>query len=178
MPRLLAIIIRYYLSLSDKSGSLLKSGNMPPYIETKVSIKDKVKVRPMGDADFNFIINSWLKTYKYSGPAVKRMLDRVYFETYEPIVKTLIRRSDVYVACLRDDPEIIVGYLAIERTKNHDVIHFCLVKDLWQKMGVATYLIEAADPRPDTYFTHWTNPIQSIINKVTYLFNPFLITKE
>lgn len=145
---------------------------MPPAI---LSIQDKVRIRPMVDSDFNFIINSWLKTYKYSGPHVKRMLDRVYYEFYEPKVKDLIKRSDVYVACLREEPEVIVGYLAIERKDEHDIIHFCLVKDLWQKIGVARYLLEAAAPVHPTFFTHWTSPMQSLINKIDFVYNPFLI---
>lgn len=106
------------------------------------------------------------------------MLDSVYYETYEPIVKAMIKASDVYVACLREDQDVVVGYLAIERVTDHDIIHFTLVKDLWQKMGVATYLIEAADPRPRAYFTHWTKPIESLINKINYVYQPFLITGE
>lgn len=141
-----------------------------------LAIREKVRIRKSTDADFNFIISSWLKTYKYSGPHVRKMLDRIYYEAYEPIVKDLIKRSDIYVACLREDPDVIVGYLALERSQDKDVIHFCLIKDLWQKMGVATYLAHAAQPKEITYFTHWTNPIESIVNKIPYLYQPFLIS--
>lgn len=129
----------------------------------------------MTPEDLNFILNSWLKTYKYSGPHVRRMRDNEYYESYEPIVKQLIKRSDVFIASLREETEIIVGYLVIERTRQHDIIHFTLVKDLWQKMRVASYLIEAAEPKSKTYFTHWTSPMQSLINKIGYIYNPFLI---
>lgn len=139
---------------------------MPP------TIKETLKIRPMDEGDFNFVINSWLKTYKYSGP-FKRVADRIYFDHYEPKVKTLIKKSDVYIACLKEDPAVIIGYLAIER-KGSDIIHFCLVKDLWQKMGVAKYLLETAEPSRHASYTHWTDPMNSLSNKVTYTFNPFL----
>lgn len=128
----------------------------------------------MSPSDFNYVISAWLKSFKYSGTTVQRMRDTVYFATYEPIVKRLIKQSDVYVACLREEPEVIVGYLAIERKHDSDIIHFVQVKDLWQKMGVATYLLEAAKPATTTYFTHWTNPIDSLVNKYPFIFNPFL----
>lgn len=130
----------------------------------------------MQDGDFNFIISSWLKTYKYSGPLVKRMRDRDYYETYEPIVKRMIAKSDMFIACQREEPDIIVGFLAIERHKEHDVIHFTLVKDLWQKIGVGKYLLTAAEPKMKTYFTHWTSPMESLSHKFPqFTFNPFLI---
>lgn len=129
----------------------------------------------MRSTDFNYVISSWLKTFKYSGPHVRRMRDQDYYLAYEPIIKRLITKSDVYVASLREEPDVIVGYLAIERHQDYDVIHFTLVKDLWQKMGVGRYLIEAVEPKFTTYFTHWTSPIQSLINKIPFIYNPFLI---
>lgn len=132
----------------------------------------------MKASDLNFILSSWLKTYKYSGPTVRRMFDRVYYEVYEPKVKELIKRSDVYIASLREDEDVIVGYLAIERLTDRDIIHFCAVKDSWQKMGIARQLIDAARPQPSTYYTHWTSPMVSLSHKIPYIFQPFLIHKE
>lgn len=146
---------------------------MPPNLAPLIDI---IQIRPMRpETDFNYIINSWLKTYKYSGPAVRRMRDKEYYEFYEPMVKAMIKRSDVYVASLREDPDVIVGYLAIERKDHSDIIHFTLIKDRWQKIGVATYLIKAAEPKLSTYFTHWTAPIDSLINKIPFTYHPFLI---
>lgn len=141
---------------------------------TKDTIDQKIKIRAMRDSDFNFIINSWLKTYKYSGPHVRRMLDSLYYEYYEPKVKELIRRSDIYIACLREDEDVIVGYLAIEPKETFDVIHFVLVKDLWQRMGIGHHLLCAAAPKLKTYFSHWTSPMQSLVNKYPFVYNPFL----
>jgi len=144
---------------------------MPPNLDDLIQ---KIKIRPMHGGDFNFVINSWLKSFKYSGPMVVRMTDSLYYKAYEPIVKRLITGSNVYIACLRDEPDALVGYLVIEQGLGPDIIHYVLVKDLWQKMGVATYLIKAAEPAPDSLFTHWTNPMNSLINKVTYKYQPFL----
>jgi hypothetical protein len=141
----------------------------------KPRIDDLIRIRTMKASDFNFIINSWLKTYKYSGPHVRRMLDSEYYPAYGPVVETLINRSDVYIACLREDPDVIVGYLAIENKQSHDIIHFALVKELWQKMGVGKYLLTAANPKGLTYFTHWTSPVLSLVNKYNFIFNPFKI---
>lgn len=141
---------------------------------------EKVRIRTMQDKDFNFIINSWLKSYKYSGSAVRRMRDSDYYIAYEPIVKVLIQRSDIYVACLREEPEVILGYIAVEPAEvgTTDVIHYLLVKDLWQRIGIGKYLLQAADPGPQSYFTHWTSPMDSLANKITYRYNPFLIYQE
>lgn len=149
-----------------------------PQNHADTSLRETILIRPMKDSDFNYVINSWLKTYKYSGPSVRRMRDQDYYPAYEPIVKRLIQSSDVYIASLREEPDVIAGYLSIERHTNHDIIHFLLIKDLWQKMGIARYLIQASDPKHTTYFTHWTSPIESLIHKIPFHYQPFLITKQ
>jgi hypothetical protein len=139
---------------------------------------DKIRIRAMQPSDFNYVINSWLKTFKYTGPSVQRIRDYEYYQSYEPIVKSLIKRSDVFIACLREEPEIIIGYLAIERQQDLDLIHFVQVKNLWQNIGIGRYLLQAAHPQLITYFTHWTNPVDSLVNKFNFTYNPYLIFKE
>lgn len=135
---------------------------------------DLIQIRVMKDEDLNFVISSWLKSYRYSTD-IQRVRDSEYYDTYQTLVKSMIKRSDVYVACLREDEDVLVGYLAIER-KDFDIIHYVFVKDLWRKIGVAKYLLRAAEPRSGTKFTHWTSPIESISNKYEhFIFNPFLI---
>jgi len=129
----------------------------------------------MRDTDLNFVLNSWLKTFKYSGQSVKRVRDSLYYEFYEPLVKRLVAASDVYIACLRDDEDVVVGYLAIERRDDFDVIHFMAVKQPFQRMGVGHFLLRAAEPRQRTFFTHWTEPCNSLVNKFPFTFNPFLL---
>lgn len=139
-------------------------------------IIEKIRIRAMIPSDFNYIINSWLKNYKYSGLMVSRMRDKEYYPAYGPIIERLMKRCDVYVACLREDEDVVIGYLAIERKSECDIIHYILIKELWQKMGVGRYLLQAADPKPNCCFiTHWTNPVQSLINKFSVIYNPFLV---
>lgn len=129
----------------------------------------------MRQSDFNFVIASWLKTFKATGSGFKQMRDSEYFETYEPIVKDLIKRSDIFIACLREEQDAVVGFLAIERKEERDVLHYILVKDIWKRMGIGRYLLKAADPRPQTRFTHWTSPVQSLLNKFPqFIYNPML----
>lgn len=136
-------------------------------------LQELIKVRAVRDTDVNFILNSWLKTYKYSGQSVRRVPDSIYFAHYEPLLKKIIKRSDVYVAALREDEDVIVGYLVIERKAELDFLHWLLVKDLWQRMGVGSLLLRAAEPKVKTRFTHWTNPIDSLANKFPFAYDPF-----
>jgi hypothetical protein len=142
---------------------------------TKPVLDDLIRIRAMKPSDFNFVINSWLKTYKYSGPHVRRMLDSEYYPAYGPVVESLIKRSDVYIAALREDTDVIIGYLALEPHANEDIIHFALVKDVWQKKGIGKLLLTAANPKRKTYFTHWTSPVQSLVTKYDFIYHPFKI---
>lgn len=137
---------------------------------------EKIKIRPMADGDTAFVMSSWLKNYKYSGLAVSRMRDSEYFTSYQPIVEKLVTISDIYVASLREDTDVIIGYLAIQRLTESDIIHYIFVKEHWRKVGIARLLINAAAPKSTTYFTHWTDPMNSLSSKNPhFIYNPLKI---
>lgn len=115
---------------------------------------DKLELRPMRETDRHLVLNSWVKSYAskssdardYVGAAFGRFSDDYY-----PVVRDLLERSNVAVACLRDEPDTIIGWMAIE----DDVLHYALVKQRWRRLGVATWMLTDLASLP-IVFTHRT----------------------
>lgn len=126
----------------------------------------------MGEGDLNYVLSAWLRSYKDHGDLPRRILDDVYYESYEPIVKAIIKRSAVTILCLEDDWDVIVGFACVE---GDHTVHYVQVKEAWRRMGLARALISGLNIRSQPCFTHWTRPVDSLYRKLDWIYNPFKI---
>jgi len=135
-------------------------------------MKDQIKgiaiIRPLMEWDNNFIYQTWLKGLYYGSDFFKQMRSDDFYRYYEQIVKRIIGfpGSEVRVACLSDDHEVVLGYCVF----NDSTLHWVFVKPQWRKLGIAKELV------PDTIktVTHLTKVGKSLKPK-EWAFNPFLI---
>ena len=135
---------------------------------------DKITIRPMVPLDLNFILSTWLKSYKYSSDMVRRMRDEEYFKTYEPMLKEIIANSSPLIACLTAESDVILGYMIRQYQAEANCIHYCFVKESWRKLGIFKMLLKAADFQGKVYFSHWTAPVNSLTNKYPdFIYNPY-----
>jgi hypothetical protein len=139
-----------------------------------------VKIRVARPEDENFIAVTWLKGL-YNGNdaivdesrrmgSIYREIDwRVYADGYRRILSGILSRdtTNVFVACLTEDDDVIVGYSVIENNR----LHWVFVKQAWRKIGIANSLV----PKEVTTVTHLTNIGRTIRAKRGYQFNPFLV---
>ena len=80
---------------------------------------------------------------------------------------------EILVACPKEGDETIIGWIAFEREKNS--INFIYVKDPFRGFGVAKFLFEEAKfEESDIYFTHWTYSIESGIDNLGFIYDPYL----
>lgn len=115
----------------------------------------QLELRPMRDTDRHFVLNSWLKSYAaksadardYTGAAW-----RLFSRDYVQVVRDLLERSTVVVACLREEPDSVIGWFAVEG----DAIHYVLVKPRWRRLGVARWMLTDYAELP-VVFTHRTS---------------------
>lgn len=105
-------------------------------------------LREMVADDRNYVLSSWLRSYS-EGPEFRSIARPVYFALYEPVVQRLISRSYVYVACLPDARDVVLGWAAIEK----DALHYVLVKPRWRGNGIMRKLLADTAELPLT-FTH------------------------
>jgi hypothetical protein len=145
--------------------------------------ESSVKIRPyLEETDKNFLYSTWLKKYKFTSYFAKRIRMPIYYKGQEKIIDHILRKptTRVLMACLKDDPNSLFGYIAYEPMTDEvpsAVIHFIFVKDIFQKMGVGGLLFKESGLGLDgTRFTHWTFPLDELFQKYPDLiYDPYAL---
>lgn len=123
-------------------------------------MNDVLEIRPAREADTNFIYSSWLRSYKWGNSFLRGLPDYLYYPHMTQLIDYLIkvRNVKIEVVCLREDSDIIVGYVV----KEHRTVHFLFVKEAWRKLGIAKSLV----PKDLALVTHFTNVGVKIFTKL------------
>ncbi len=107
----------------------------------------------MRATDRNYVLSSWLRSYAgRSGDAMQYVEHREFVRDYAVVVRALLARSQVIVASMREEPDVIVGWAAVEG----DLLHYVHTKPRWRQLGVARWLLKDFAALPVVY-THRTN---------------------
>jgi len=132
--------------------------------------RDLIEIRPAVMADKNFIMATWLRGLKYGNEWFKEIDPSAYFENYNPYLEKIITdpASTIKVACLKEDPEVILGYSVSKGTR----LDWLFVKKAWRKIGVARSLL----PSEVTTVSHLTTSGLAILRAKMpkVVFNPFI----
>ena len=112
---------------------------------------ERMRIRPMEKRDLDYVIDSWLRTYKES-PAMRQpgLVHKDYYRlTHLQLNELIARASAKESAWVMYDPQMdpkreILGYLVAEWFPQHStaVIHWCQVKKMLWNKGVASGLID------------------------------------
>lgn len=94
----------------------------------------------------------------------------VFMDNYKLVIQSLLAKSQVKVACLNEDPDVILGYSVL--SPDFQGVHWVFVKAAWRRQGVARSLV----PSHPTHVTHLTKLGSQLLNKLNgAIFNPFKI---
>lgn len=109
-----------------------------------------VKIRTAKKEDVNFLLDSWLKSWRKSKFAGVIGNDN-YYDTTRRVIENLVRRGAKFrVACLESDEDCILGWINYEVLKDGNCcVHYIYIKDPYLKMGVADKLVAEV---PETGF--------------------------
>ena len=121
-----------------------------------------IKIRAPIDADWNYIYDSWKRSFKETMPWVPTPnFFRAMGERIEAIKGR--RETRFFVACDPDDEEFIFGWGCFGR-KN--LIHYLFVRQAFRHARVALRLVEmATDTKKPIAFTHWTRVCEKLNRK-------------
>ncbi len=103
----------------------------------------KVKLREAESGDRNFILNSWLKSYRNSDMA-KKISNDVYYHFHAKLIEEYLSQSTVVMAVNPLNPIQIFGYAVVDREDN--TIHYVYTKHTYRKLGVAKKLLDVLLP--------------------------------
>jgi len=119
-------------------------------------------VRAASDADLAFIHATWKRQIIRCGVRPRSELsERELYTKATHVVNALLHRSATLIACLPDDPSVILGYLVVELSSTVDkpIIHFCYTKGPWRGMGVMRLLFKDLHPN-NCYASHLTKSLK------------------
>lgn len=120
-------------------------------------MKDLLNIRPAGDDDKNFILNSWLTSYyvqeqRYS---LRGLTKGVFMTDHRAAVVDALNRSTVYCAADRHDPSHIYGWVCVEPDGEGELaLHYVYVKLPYRHMGICKALLSHSLGSQRFTFTH------------------------
>jgi ribosomal protein S18 acetylase RimI-like enzyme len=135
-----------------------------------------VRLRNMQPEDKNFILNSWLKSYRKS-PAVRRMENNAYFHEQSKVIKEMLDNVNVLIACDEKDSTQILGYLVSQRIDNVFIVHYLYTKLPFRNCGIGKMLIRARDHDLGDVaacYTHHTDTANRLAYKYKFMHNPYI----
>lgn len=116
----------------------------------------RVVHRTITPRDLPFVTSTWLKSNRKRG--FGRIDSRVYFHWHHRILEALIPRPSVaIIACDREDPDKLFGWIVARFEAPVLVIHYVYVRDGWRRVGIGTSLVRALVERFDPQALAWTH---------------------
>lgn len=101
-----------------------------------------VKIRSFNEDDTNFILNSWLKSFRNS-PFAQNIAPYIYYTVQKRIIEDCIRNHDIRVICVADDSSHIVGYACFSEIADGLVnIDYIYIKSPYRRFGLAKELVK------------------------------------
>ena len=148
-------------------------------MEATVNRKELIDIRPYIEDDKNFVLATWLRGLYYGDSFYNSIPKAIFMENYHSILEGfLVRNADnIVVACLKEDPDVILGYSVMRQLKigeaDISVLDWIFVKTAWRGIGIAKMLL----PKKVNACTHLTKLGASIIKShdLNIIFNPFLL---
>lgn len=132
--------------------------------------RDGYEIRAYKPSDFNFIAATFLRGLYYGETAFSDMPKKAFMTNYKPIIEALVAKHDVWVACLKEDHDIILGYSIV--SKDFTTINWVFVKKPWRNRGIARSIL----PQYPITVTHLTALGKSLLHKFKdCVYDPFKI---
>lgn len=95
-------------------------------------------------SDSNFIFSTCSNGVYYGNIAPKSIhTSRArWFNDFSKYLQKQLIDSQIFIACMQDDPNIILGYSVV----NNGILQFVYTKELFRKQGIATLLLRHHQP--------------------------------
>lgn len=140
--------------------------------------KDLIRLRDYSPSDLNFVLATWLRGAYYGDTWFSQIPKNIFMEQYHHVLTQFLAREGVKVkvACLIEDPDVILGYSVSRNIKlgeaDISILDWVFVKSAWRKIGIAKMLI----PARINACTHLTKTGLAIKNQKLpdVIFNPFV----
>lgn len=130
------------------------------------SQNDLLLERGIRGTDVDFILSSWLRSYRLS-EVVRPIPKDVYYEEHHRIARRLLEQSDVKMLVSTEDPDTIIACMISQKPW----IHYIYTKQQFRRMKLASGLV--GDPGSWEGYTHRTLLSQKIRLPQAWVYNPY-----
>lgn len=136
------------------------------------------QIREYKQEDKAFICATFLRGLYYGESWFSLIPKQIFMENYSKVIYALLGRPDIVVkvACLTEDPDVILGYSIL--SQDLQTLHWVFVKsskksdDLsWRRHGIGKVLTNY----PIKQVTHLTKLGLTLLPKINAVFNPFMV---
>jgi hypothetical protein len=100
-------------------------------------------IREFEENDRHFIVDSWSRQL-YEAMPYSYCPAHLYFPNQIKLINDILNSSECLVACLAEDPDILIGYIVFEHIQNVLILHWICVKKDFRKMYVMSDLLTSA----------------------------------
>ncbi len=131
---------------------------------------DLVSIRDYAESDKNFVFSTWLRGLYYGESYFSQVPKGIFMENYHEVIEKTIDplTVSIKVACLKDEPDVILGYAVLAHFSTH--LHYVFVKKAWRNIGIAKSLV----PVSIKTVSHLTHVGRAVLQKhPEVVFNPF-----
>jgi len=134
-----------------------------------------ILLRPANETDIPFLFNTWLKSYRNSYFATL-IPNPVYFTEHHKIIESLLKDSQVIIACNENDTTQIYGYIVADNSDTALAVHYIYVKQSFRRLGIAKMLLSSLRPDQDTaaVCTHITYVTKPLAPKYNLIYHPYI----
>lgn len=128
----------------------------------------RIIVRPAKQSDNDFIFNSWLTGQYYGDWHYSQMPKDLFFLKFKTRLEAILsqRDTEVRVAVLEDDPDMILAY----QVSLNDILHWAYTKSDYRGKSLQNLLARNKVFKTSTAIT---KPGAAILKKKQITFNPW-----
>jgi GNAT superfamily N-acetyltransferase len=130
-------------------------------------------IRPYTKTDKAFVLSTWLRGLYYGDTWFSLIPKNIFMDNYKLIAEKIVEspHTVILVACLPDDPDVILGYSIMY--DDLATLHWMFVKKAWREKGIGKSLL----PGMFTRVTHLSDLgrllLETKFKNIT--FNPFYL---
>lgn len=101
--------------------------------------RELITIRPGEEGDRPFIYSTRLKGLRYANKWLGLIDEYLYFNEYHKVIDRILHnpKTEIRIATLITDPEIILGYSVQENS----TLHWVFIKPDWRNIGLARDLV-------------------------------------
>lgn len=125
-------------------------------------------IRTANPDDRNFVLKSFLLGLYYGDSWFSKVPKDIFMNNYKRVAVSLFDnpRNLIVVACLPEDPSVILGYSIV--SGDGTTLHWVYVKEKWRRHGIMTRIV----PKSINCVSHLTELGLKLVSK-DITFNPF-----